>query len=372
MIKLTIDNENFRREWLFFRIQNFFFAIITLLFLVMMIAACGGEDENWNYNNGWIGVRYPEDDPHITQDAYIKFYGSAFDNAHLNEKCDDHKIYFADKAFEVSGVTITGINQTTGEQFGVNAVLECKYFFGFYWNFGWHSYSVPLEFGENIFVFEASDSEGNWGTDEITIIRSQIPTVSSNITSISYDSVEFEISIYTGGAPTDVLFDWGADPSFLTYSTIPIQSLSGDSAGESIIHTLDRLDFETQYFYRIRVKNLHGSSETSIESFTTDIEPWVVTGSARYISHIKVATLYGWVFPKGSDTYYWFEYGIDPTLNQHKTTPKGLVNAPSGAVSIDSRTGLLDSNTTYYFRAVGERTNGDIYYGDILNFTTEP
>jgi len=95
--------------------------------------------------------------------------------------------------------------------------------------------------------------------------------------------------------------------------------------------------------------------------------PTVFTNSAYGVTE-NLAYLSGTVNPNNSNTDFWFEYGTNPSLG----TTVGYQSVGSGNSSITENYYLsgLQSNTTYYFRAVARNQYGTTY-GNILSFTTQ-
>ncbi len=96
--------------------------------------------------------------------------------------------------------------------------------------------------------------------------------------------------------------------------------------------------------------------------------PLVTTNPASSVGNTE-ATLHGAVNANGAYTNVWFEYGISSSLG----TTVGLqsVGNYSGTTNFSFHIFPLQSNTTYYFRAVAQNTNGTVN-GSIVSFTTGP
>lgn len=96
--------------------------------------------------------------------------------------------------------------------------------------------------------------------------------------------------------------------------------------------------------------------------------PLVTTNPASSIGNTE-ATLHGAVNSNGSYTNVWFEYGTSPSFG----TTVGLqsVGTYSGTTNFSFHIFPLQSNTTYYFRAVAQNTNGTAQ-GSTASFTTSP
>jgi len=110
------------------------------------------------------------------------------------------------------------------------------------------------------------------------------------------------------------------------------------------------------------------NSENSDDNNNNDDEPEVTTRDASSISETS-ATLNGRVDGNGSNTRVWFEYSDDRgDIAGDEETNEDSVG--SGTTSFDDRITGLRRNTTYYFRAVAENSEGTDY-GSISSFHTD-
>ncbi|KKT08927.1 MAG: hypothetical protein UV86_C0015G0010 [Candidatus Nomurabacteria bacterium GW2011_GWB1_43_20] len=92
--------------------------------------------------------------------------------------------------------------------------------------------------------------------------------------------------------------------------------------------------------------------------------PTVNTSSASATSQTS-ATLNGFVTPNGASTNAWFEWGSTPTYGMSTTA----INYGTTATSFSNVITGLAVNTTYYFRAVAQNSQG-IVYGTQMSFVT--
>ncbi len=103
------------------------------------------------------------------------------------------------------------------------------------------------------------------------------------------------------------------------------------------------------------------ASSPNSTPITTSVDATSIDGTG--------ATLNGTVNPNGLATQAWFEYGTDPGLQVHASTPNQDVGNGLIAQPVSTTLSALSPGTTYYFRACAE--NGAGYSaGQILNFTT--
>lgn len=90
--------------------------------------------------------------------------------------------------------------------------------------------------------------------------------------------------------------------------------------------------------------------------------PTVNTSSASSISQTS-ATLNGFVTPNGATTNAWFEWGSTPTYGMSTAA----INYGTTATTFSNVITGLAANTTYYFRAVAQNSQG-IVYGTQMSF----
>lgn len=98
-----------------------------------------------------------------------------------------------------------------------------------------------------------------------------------------------------------------------------------------------------------------------------NINPSVTTSSATGVGN-NIATLNGYVNANGSSSVTaWFEWGLSGNLyNQTNKINYGSTSGTAYSYAL----GGLTPNTTYYFRASAQASNGQIVYGNQMTFTT--
>ncbi|PIR89419.1 MAG: hypothetical protein COU07_00775 [Candidatus Harrisonbacteria bacterium CG10_big_fil_rev_8_21_14_0_10_40_38] len=129
----------------------------------------------------------------------------------------------------------------------------------------------------------------------------------------------------------------------------------------------------TTYYFRAVAQNDLGTSRGSLMWFTTGAgsppsgdKPNVNTKSATNIT-TSAATLNGEAKPNGSYTDGWFEWGT--TSNLGNTTNSQSLGNGSSFVPFSFRLNNLQSNKTYYFRAVA-RNSHSTSHGTTFEFNT--
>ncbi len=196
-----------------------------------------------------------------------------------------------------------------------------------------------------------------------------LPAVTtSGANSMSQNSATLNGYVAPNGANTNAWFEWGTSASFGNTTS----SVSYGTGATSFSNSISGLSPNTPYYYRAVAQNAQGTVYGNTMSFTTNdttivqAQATVSTQSATSIAP-DYATLNGYVNPNGTnDTTRWFEWGTNSYAgNQNQTTHYTQGNR--GAVS--SGISGLTQNTTYYYRAVAQNSQGTVY-GNTMSFTT--
>ena len=163
-------------------------------------------------------------------------------------------------------------------------------------------------------------------------------------------------TVNPGALVTTDYFEYGTSATNLSSRTATFNDGSG-SGSVSRTSTLHGLKPNTTYEFRLVATNSSGTSTGVQQPFTTTAasKPMVVTGSASGALTSSV-TLSGSVNPAGTDTKYWFEYGMTSKYGA-KTR---VVDAGSGttAAAVSATVTGLRPNTRYLFRVVARNGFG--------------
>ena len=197
--------------------------------------------------------------------------------------------------------------------------------------------------------------------------------------SITDTSAVLKGSVNPNGSNTNAWFEWGRATDGLINVTTQ-QNMGGGTPYLTYLSGISNLTTGAAYIYRAVAQNAAGTSYGSTLSFTAgggttttttgggsgSCLPIVTTNSASFITKDS-ATLRGLVNPQGRSTSGWFEYGKSYSLTNRTESQ----TAGSGSVDTDILKYLasLESNTSYYFRAVAQNNCGTAN-GSILSFTT--
>ena len=192
-------------------------------------------------------------------------------------------------------------------------------------------------------------------------------------TNVSRISANLRGRINPNNSATTYWFEFGDSADLGSVS--PFQSAGSGGSVSDVVFTITNLRPLTRYFYRLNAQNRYGTVNGDTLSFTTlgpatIGRPIIQTTSATQIDNSS-ARLNGQVNPNGSATFYWFEFGEEPTLNSltgRSSEAQALANQPVTAVWAD--VSALKDSTVYFYRLVGRNQFGTTS-GEIRSFTTK-
>ncbi len=216
--------------------------------------------------------------------------------------------------------------------------------------------------------FRTNDQSGGTSSGGSTTGTPDVFT--SSPISISQNSATLRGNVDPRGSFTTAWFEYGTTQSLGT--TIGQQSIGSGSTRHDFSYTAFGLQPNTTYYYRAVAQNSRGINFGSIVSFYTGQGgqssggPSVTTASPTNVTQSS-AILNGIVNPNGIFANGWFEYGITQSLG----TVVGFQSIGSNPANANYSFALynLQLNSVYYYRAVGQNSNGTTY-GSILSFTT--
>ena len=200
------------------------------------------------------------------------------------------------------------------------------------------------------------------------------PIVTTNSASNIYEnSATLNGQVNSNGYSAVYYFEYGTNSSF--GSNTSYQSISNGSGNFSVSQSISGLYRNSTYYYRLVAYNSYGTSVGQTMTFVTDDSyncinnncdnsQLVSTQTATNVTS-NSATLNGYVSGYVNGTA-WFEYGSYSSANLNLfSSPTNI----SGYSNFSSNLYNLNSNATYYYRAViknGDRT----IYGQTLSFVT--
>ena len=199
----------------------------------------------------------------------------------------------------------------------------------------------------------ASNSAGtSYGEDRAFTTLTGKPSVETKpATSIGSTGATLNGTVNPRGAETKYSFEYGTTTSY--------GSKTAEASAGSGITTLEEskaitgLAASTTYHFRIVATNSNGTTDGSDRVFSTTGKPSVETKPATNIG-VTGATLNGTVNPRGTETKYYFEYGLTTSYGSRTAE----ASAGSGITTLEESKAItgLTANTPYHYRIVA--TNG--------------
>ncbi|MEK7593912.1 MAG: hypothetical protein AAB471_01965 [Patescibacteria group bacterium] len=197
----------------------------------------------------------------------------------------------------------------------------------------------------------------------------QAQSVSQNVSGVTCSSAILNGWVTPNGNLTEAWFEYGPT-SFFGNTTIR-QNFPSSSAYATFSRLISGLNANTTYYWRAMAQNSAGAAQGTLQSFTTSScggsssQPTVNTNTPSNINQ-NGATLSGTVNGNGANTNAWFEWG--PTSSFGNTVPQSSYG--TGFSNYSYTLSNLNYNTTYYYRALAQNSQGIIVYGNVVSFST--
>jgi|GEM_PF-5135343 len=174
---------------------------------------------------------------------------------------------------------------------------------------------------------------------------------------INSNSLLFSAKVNPQGFETTVVFEYGIDSLNLTDSIEIAQNPVNGTELQDVSALLEDVDSETTYYYRAIATNMHGTVSGATRSVFSGARPLVETGDATLLDPNSIR-FSGSVNPNGFETTVVFKYGVD-SLNL--TDSIDIAQNPVNGTEIQDVSAVLtgiDTETTYYYRAVATNVHG--------------
>ncbi len=182
-----------------------------------------------------------------------------------------------------------------------------------------------------------------------------IPDVSvGEASAITTTSAALSGTINPLGIAAGYQFEWGTDTDY--GNVAPATPVDAGDGTDDLPATanLSGLAPGTTYHYRLKGTNAGGSNFSQDGSFTTLSPPTIVSTSGD--GGVGSATLTGLVNPRGFETSFHFEYGLDDGYGS--STTETALGGGFDDLSATAAISGLESGRTYHFRVVATNAGG--------------
>lgn len=202
-------------------------------------------------------------------------------------------------------------------------------------------------------------------TADVPVVRTNTDVTASNSTAVVNGTVN------PNGAITSYWYEYGEGTALGTRTTG--QSVGSGFSAIPAPGYITGLKANTLYYFRLSAENRFARVNGTTYSFRTNSNPPPVgvSPAVRTIAATAVARtgaiLHGQVDPNGSDTRYWFEYGISNDLGS-VTDVRGA-GSGNGSIDISVTLSGLEPQTKYFFRLNAQNQYGTVN-GTLMSFTT--
>ena len=204
------------------------------------------------------------------------------------------------------------------------------------------------------------------GGDQTYLPHAVAGLATAPASSVDRNSATLDATFNGDGEDTHYFFEWGTSTAYGNVTAAPPGEDAGSPGGPEELHfPLTGLTVETTYHFRIVASNSAGTSKGSDRSFETLAAVEQLETQAATDVRGSVATLNGSWTGDGSDTHYFFEWGLTSAYGNVSAAPPGT-DAGSGTGVQAESLDLADLNpdTTYHFRIVASNSTGVTYGHD--------
>lgn len=262
------------------RIFGNIFHSLVLLAILSALAACGGGGggdsgtggDTGNVGAGWIRIDHTTAPGGTTTSDSVYLSGEAFVSPTWFACCSG-------SAETISGVTVTWLNETTGQSGKASQRVIVNYVFFLLLDHLWDA-SIELVDGANQITLTATDPSGNTGRVSTTITR--VPAPPSVIATVPAGGAA-NIPV---GTPVSATFSEAMNPATIDATTFLLRGPGGAQVAGSVAYTAKVATFTPS-------APLAGAT-----AYTA-----TVTTGARDLSGTSLAADRSWTFTTGSD--YW-------------------------------------------------------------------
>jgi hypothetical protein len=256
-------------------------------------------------------------------------------------------------------------------------------------------YSSTDGTGQYVMVRDAritGGGEGNWVFVPRSCLSSPLPAnegesinpppptaTTGGYNSVTTTSANLTGSVNPNGLETHYYIEWGREASkpYEAFAPTPYPGEDVGSGAKEVDKGVSAtgLKPDTTYYYRIVASSPTGTSEGVVASFTTPSEapepPEATTTAASSVTEGRAA-LNGTVNPMGTDTHYYFEYGLTTSYGQDSpASPGDDAGSGTNAVPVSATATGLQPNTYYHYRLMATNSAGMMAHGVDKTLTTQ-
>jgi hypothetical protein len=157
-----------------------------------------------------------------------------------------------------------------------------------------------------------------------------------------------------GGDVSECVFEWGLTTNY--ENSIPCDPGAPFSEQTSVSATLEGLQMESTYHYRIAATNSIDTNHGEDQAFTPRAVLELSTDEPEDVTSHS-ATIRASFDPAGDTTEYQFEWGKDPN-NYQESTPINESGSEPGVISVSEEIEGLEDYTNYHYRIVATNSLG--------------
>jgi hypothetical protein len=222
-------------------------------------------------------------------------------------------------------------------------------------------------------------SEGS--AESLPTLTAKPSVDSESASSVHSFGASIEGQVNPNNQPTKYSFQYATSEQLMGATTIegspPAPALEG--YGDQLVSTTiptGTLKASTTYYYRVIAENATGTTDGTIQHFTT-LPPILIDSESAANVTATSADLQAEINPQGTDTTYYFQYGTTSCTEN----PAACTSIPAppgtdiGSGETDQAAGVhiqgLLLSTVYYDRAIATNTLGTVE-GPDHTFTTQP
>jgi phosphodiesterase/alkaline phosphatase D-like protein len=216
-------------------------------------------------------------------------------------------------------------------------------------------------------VVASNDNGTSYGTDMNFTIGTvgTAPTATTNVASeISSGSATLNGTVNANDSQTIVTFEYGLDTNYGDTFEADQSPVSG-STNTAVSATINELEPNTTYHFRVVAQNANGTTNGADMTFTTlPSPPTAFTNTVSTVS-ATAATLNGTVNANGASTTVTFQFGSDTNYGTTVTADQSPVTGNTDTPVSKTISGLT-SGISYHYRVAATNASGSTYGMDMI------